>query len=86
MHIVSEGPPEYFTSDRIHFLNQVCELFVDHSVCHPVHMVKERGNCDWDGTVIDGAEHGTVYEDQLVFLWDRERGSGERAGRQREIV
>ena len=54
MYVISECSPEDLSSDRIHFLHQMRDFFVDHSVGHPVHVVEERGHCDGYRAAVDG--------------------------------
>ena len=69
MYVVSECSPEYLSSNRVHFLHQMCDFLVDHSVSHPVHVVEKGSNCDRNCAAVDCGEHCSVYEYQLVGLY-----------------
>ena len=73
MYVISECSPEDLSSDRVHFLHQMCDFFVDHSVSHPVHMVEERGHCDGYRAAVDCGEHRAVNKYQFVGLHGIER-------------
>ena len=68
VHVISECSPEYLPSNRIHFLHQMCDFLVDHSVSHPVHVIQKRSNCDRNCAAVDGGKHGAVNKDELVGL------------------
>ena len=61
VHVVGEGAPEDFAAFRVHLLHEVGDLFVDHAVRHPVHVVEQRGHRDGRGRFVNGRQHGAVH-------------------------